>query len=165
MKNQPPQNFYPRHTQKTIHPLQSQKQRRQNMTKTELKEKILANSANYFLRDKKHKGYICPICGSGSGKNGTGITTKDNIHFTCWVGCPISRTNSKKLPGFSDILSPLMKKYPLPLKVTKRITQISFYGLIITSQTQIITVASALKPSTNSKSAISPTGNTPNLPK
>ena len=57
------------------------------MTKTELKEKILANSANYFLRDKKHKGYICPICGSGSGKNGTGITTKDNIHFTCWVGC------------------------------------------------------------------------------
>lgn len=31
------------------------------------------------------KGYVCPICGSGShSPNGTGITTKDGIHFTCW---------------------------------------------------------------------------------
>ena len=57
------------------------------MNQNELKEKILANSTSYFLQDKKHKGYICPICGSGSGPNGTGITTKDNIHFTCWTGC------------------------------------------------------------------------------
>ena len=63
MKNQAPQNFYPQPIQKTIH----------------------------SLRDKKHKGYICPICGSGSGKNGTGITTKDGIHFTCWVGCFTSK--------------------------------------------------------------------------
>jgi len=33
------------------------------------------------------KGYICPICNSGSGPKGTGITTKDKIHFTCWAGC------------------------------------------------------------------------------
>ena len=57
------------------------------MEQNEIKNKILANSANYFLRDKKNKGFICPICGSGSGQNGTGITTKDGIHFTCWVGC------------------------------------------------------------------------------
>ena len=37
--------------------------------------------------DKSRNGYICPICGSGSGKHGTGITTKDDIHFTCWRGC------------------------------------------------------------------------------
>ena len=32
----------------------------------------------------KPKGYICPICGSGT--NGDGITTKDGIHFKCWAG-------------------------------------------------------------------------------
>ena len=35
------------------------------------------------------KGIICPICGSGSGKNGTGITEKPNSrnHFLkCWNG-------------------------------------------------------------------------------
>jgi replicative DNA helicase len=31
--------------------------------------------------------YVCPFCGSGSGKNGTGITSKDGIHYTCWAGC------------------------------------------------------------------------------
>ena len=40
-----------------------------------------------FGRDKSGKGYICPICGSGGGDKGTGITlNKDNIHFTCWAG-------------------------------------------------------------------------------
>ena len=34
------------------------------------------------------KGYVCPICNSGSGAKGTGITTKDGgTHFTCWAGC------------------------------------------------------------------------------
>jgi len=34
----------------------------------------------------KPKGYICPICGSGSGKNGTGITRdpKNKTHFKCF---------------------------------------------------------------------------------
>lgn len=31
--------------------------------------------------------YVCPFCGSGSGQNGTGITSKDGIHYTCWAGC------------------------------------------------------------------------------
>lgn len=40
-------------------------------------------------RDKSGKGYICPICGSGQGKNGTGITEnpKNPYHYTCWAGC------------------------------------------------------------------------------
>lgn len=29
-------------------------------------------------------GYICPFCGSGSGPNGTGMTTRDGVHHHCW---------------------------------------------------------------------------------
>lgn len=50
-----------------------------------LKEEIHRNAKYYLERDKSGKGYICPICHSGSGKNGTGITTRDNIRFTCWA--------------------------------------------------------------------------------
>lgn len=47
------------------------------------KQYILNNSKGYFQKARK-QGYICPICGSGSGRDGTGITTKDGVHFTCW---------------------------------------------------------------------------------
>lgn len=47
---------------------------------------IRERATDYFQPDKSGKGYICPICGSGSGEHGTGITTKDGIHFTCWGG-------------------------------------------------------------------------------
>ena len=52
------------------------------MINTELKKEILSNTYNY-LEKAKVSGFICPICKSGTGKNGTGIETKDNIHFTC----------------------------------------------------------------------------------
>ena len=40
------------------------------------------------LQRAKKEGYICPICGSGGGSKGTGITTKDGgAHYTCWRGC------------------------------------------------------------------------------
>lgn len=56
------------------------------------------NPEVYLQPDRSGKGFICPICGSGQGKHGTGITTKsmshsqpnnlDNIHFTCFAkGC------------------------------------------------------------------------------
>lgn len=48
---------------------------------------IVENPDFYLTPDKSGKGYICPICGSGTGKNGTGLTTKDGRHFTCWRGC------------------------------------------------------------------------------
>lgn len=57
------------------------------MTKDEARQSIIANAGSYLKRDNSKKGYICPICGSGSGKKGTGITTKDKIHYTCWAGC------------------------------------------------------------------------------
>ena len=55
------------------------------MINTELKKEILSNTYNY-LEKAKVSGFICPICKSGTGKNGTGIETKDNIHFTCFAG-------------------------------------------------------------------------------
>lgn len=56
------------------------------ISNTELKEYVKVHSSDYFRPAKTH-GYICPICGSGSGSKGTGITTKDGIHYTCWAGC------------------------------------------------------------------------------
>lgn len=37
--------------------------------------------------DKSGRGYVCPICGSGTGKNGTGLTagTKNPDFFQCWA--------------------------------------------------------------------------------
>ena len=52
-----------------------------------LKEDILSIGSQHLEKDRTGKGYICPICGSGSGNKGTGITTKDGIHYSCWVGC------------------------------------------------------------------------------
>lgn len=57
------------------------------MTREEARQLILSSPGQYLRRDRSGKGYICPICGSGSGNKGTGITAKDGIHFTCWAGC------------------------------------------------------------------------------
>ena len=55
-------------------------------------QEYMRNHATEILKPDRHgKGFICPICGSGKGEGrknaGTGITTKDGIHFTCWAGC------------------------------------------------------------------------------
>lgn len=49
---------------------------------------IKERATDYFQQDLSGKGYICPICGSGSGVHGTGITEnpKNKGHFTCWGG-------------------------------------------------------------------------------
>lgn len=58
------------------------------MTPKEAREEIKRRAEEYLQRDGSGKGYVCPICGSGSGPHGTGITTKDGgQHFTCWAGC------------------------------------------------------------------------------
>lgn len=58
------------------------------MNRDEARAYILQRATEYLQRDRSGKGYICPVCGSGSGNNGTGITTKDRgAHFTCWAGC------------------------------------------------------------------------------
>lgn len=57
------------------------------MNREEARQYIIERGREHLTPDKTRKGFICPICGSGSGKNGTGITTKDGVHFTCWAGC------------------------------------------------------------------------------
>lgn len=57
------------------------------MNREEARQYVIERGKDHLTPDKSGKGYICPICGSGSGRNGTGITTRDGIHFTCWAGC------------------------------------------------------------------------------
>lgn len=57
------------------------------MNQEQAKTYLHAHAQELLTPDKSGKGFICPICGSGSGGNGTGITTKDGVHFTCWAGC------------------------------------------------------------------------------
>lgn len=57
------------------------------MNREEARQYIQERAKDLLQQDRSGKGYICPVCGSGSGKNGTGITTKDGVHFTCWAGC------------------------------------------------------------------------------
>ena len=62
------------------------------MEREAAKRYILENARAYLEPDKSGRGFICPICGSGRGSHGTGMTTKDGVHFTCWAhpqeGCP-----------------------------------------------------------------------------
>jgi len=55
------------------------------LTREEALQYIHDNPQQY-LQKARVEGYICPICGSGSGPNGTGITTKDGKRYTCWAG-------------------------------------------------------------------------------
>lgn len=57
------------------------------MNREQAKEYLYAHAKDLLTPDKSRKGFICPICGSGGGSKGTGITTKDGAHFTCWAGC------------------------------------------------------------------------------
>lgn len=55
------------------------------MTRDQAKEFMLLNSHSYLQKDKSGKGFICPLCGNGSGRSGTGLRSKDNgIHFKCF---------------------------------------------------------------------------------
>lgn len=54
------------------------------MNREEARQEIRARAKNILQPDGSGKGFVCPVCGSGSGQKGTGITTKDGIHFSCW---------------------------------------------------------------------------------
>ena len=58
-----------------------------SMNRQEAKELIRNNPYHHLQPDNSGKGYICPKCQSGTHGKGTGITTKDGVHFTCWAGC------------------------------------------------------------------------------
>ena len=96
----------------------------------------------------KPKGYVCPICGSGShSPTGTGITTKDGIHFTCWAGCYSnldiidiiakrdgheSESPIEKLKNACKVFNISLDKsnYTTHLKAQKKDTEEDYTGLI-----------------------------------
>lgn len=59
------------------------------MDKDDARRYIRSNWKRIYPADKKGKGIICPICKSGSGKNGTGITEnpKKPGQLSCWGAC------------------------------------------------------------------------------
>lgn len=46
--------------------------------------RYIRENARLYLQKARRIGYICPLCGNGTGRDGDGMTTKDGIHFTCW---------------------------------------------------------------------------------
>lgn len=94
-------------------PVRRKNEGRFSMTREEAQDYIREHSTEYFTRDKSGKGYICPICGSGSGRKGTGITEnpKSRGHFTCWAGCFSNADifeiigQKENLTDFNDILN------------------------------------------------------------
>ena len=56
------------------------------MRRDEAKEYLLAHPDVYLRKDGSGKGYVCPLCGSGSGKNGTGLSSRDGgRHWKCFA--------------------------------------------------------------------------------
>ena len=52
-----------------------------------------------------HTGYVCPLCGSGTGKNGTGMTAArkdDPLHLTCWSCKEIEHADIFEIIGKRD---------------------------------------------------------------
>lgn len=74
------------------------------MTVEQAKEYIRTHATDYLQADKKGTGYVCPICKSGTGEHGTGITTQDGIHFTCFA------QKGKDCPKNSDIIDIIGKQ-------------------------------------------------------
>lgn len=57
------------------------------MTREEARDYILSHATEYLTPDGSGKGYICPVCGSGSGRHGTGLQLgKNKRTFTCFAG-------------------------------------------------------------------------------
>jgi len=56
------------------------------MTIDEAKQYIREHATEHLQPDGTGKGFVCPICKSGTGKHGTGIQqAPDKIHFTCFA--------------------------------------------------------------------------------
>lgn len=68
--------------------------------------KYIHDNPEIYLQKAKKKGYICPLCGNGTGNDGTGITTKDNIHYSCFKCGEIKNSDIieiiAKVNGISD---------------------------------------------------------------
>ena len=109
-----------------------------NMNRQQARQFITENPEQYLERDKSGKGFICPICGSGSGEHGTGITSKDNKHFTCWAGCYTS----------CDIIDIIGLQYNLEDYNEKLNKAAELYGIELTAEPMQERTPKASKPKT-----------------
>ena len=59
------------------------------MTRDEARREVYYRFKAELQPDRQKRGYICPICGNGSGSDGDGITENKRSpdHYTCWRGC------------------------------------------------------------------------------
>ena len=76
------------------------------MTFEQAKEFINSKAITELKKDNSGTGFICPICNSGTGKNGTGIKTKDNIHFTCFSNNCFSNASYIDILAIKSGISP-----------------------------------------------------------
>lgn len=79
---------------------------------------VNSRSFDYLERAKDGKTFVCPICGSGSGQNGTGIAGKDldtqHPRFTCFAGGCFSN---------ADLLEIITKERGLDGNIVQRVQQ------------------------------------------
>ena len=101
------------------------------MTFKEKIEYIHLHPEVYLTKDKSGRGWICPICGSGSGNNGTGITESKRSEykgkFTCWAGNCFGKTG-RDGRRHGDIIDIIEVEYGIsPKEAIKKAFKI--YGL------------------------------------
>lgn len=87
------------------------------MTRDEAKDHIRKNPGVYLQPDGKKKGYICPVCDSGSGEHGTGMTTKDGIHFTCWSCGDIKNNDIIDIIAIENKITDTKDKFDMAYKI------------------------------------------------
>ncbi len=82
---------------------------RREVTNEALKE-INLHPEVILTPDKSGKGYICPVCKSGSRKNGTGMSQRKDgnpiPHFTCWSCQEIVNASTFDIIGIVNRLDP-----------------------------------------------------------
>ena len=97
------------------------------MTREEAKDYIIHNPHHYFKPAKK-KGYICPICGNGSGNDGDGILLHKNdntgTHFKCF-----------KCNFYGDVIDYIGEEYGITDPSGKFEKAYEIYGIDIENDT------------------------------
>lgn len=86
--------------------------------------------ATEVLQPAKDNSYVCPICESGSGSKGTGITSKDGQHFKCWAGGCFNNASILDILAIKDGINHKdSKSYPEVVKNAAR-----YFGITIAEQ-------------------------------
>ena len=88
------------------------------MNRDEARDYIIDRAKQILQPDNSRKGWVCPICGSGSGTKGTGITTKDGIHFT--YGIVLKIKNKYNIIKKLKITITRLHKLPMNLSILRR---------------------------------------------